>query len=97
MRDHGDEFMDLDMGAPVDSPPGGTFVSGQGAGSLGFAGTVANAAGARAAGLATLDADGFGSSPKAPMLPGSWHGDATQESQGSGDDEHPTEGNAGTE
>ncbi len=51
-----------------------TAASGQGAGTLGFAGTVGNDA-AEAAGLATLAGDEFGGGPSLPMLPGSWEPD----------------------
>ncbi|ORV36961.1 hypothetical protein AWC00_23520 [Mycobacterium conspicuum] len=45
--------------------------SGQGAGTVGFTGTVPKAE-LRPAGLSTLGGDAFGGSPRAPMLPGSW-------------------------
>jgi PPE-repeat protein len=61
-RGHRYEYMDYE---PV-------AASEQGAGPLGFAGTVGREAVERAAGLATLDGDEFGSGPRVPMLPGSW-------------------------
>lgn len=60
------EFMD--MGVDVES---GWVASDQGAGPLGFAGTFAEGGG-QAAGLATLEADEFGSGPRMPMLPNTW-------------------------
>ncbi|CQD04422.1 PPE family protein [Mycobacterium lentiflavum] len=71
------EFLDFDdeAGPFVDAPAvdGPTTPSAQGAGALGFAGTVRKDA-AAAAGLATLDGDGFGSGPSVPMVPGTWPG-----------------------
>jgi PPE-repeat protein len=46
--------------------------SGQGAGTLGFAGTAAKEADIAAAGLATLAGDGFGGGPSVPMVPRTW-------------------------
>jgi len=74
-RDHGDEFADMnvevdpDWDAPRGDEP---MVSGNGAGRLGFAGTVRDDAVERAAGLATLAGDGFSGGPRVPMVPGSW-------------------------
>jgi PPE-repeat protein len=48
-----------------------TTASDQGAGSLGFAGTVSKGS-AHAAGLATLSDDEFGGGPTMPMLPKTW-------------------------
>jgi PPE-repeat protein len=82
LRDHGDEFADMnievnpDWDAPPDDEP---LASSNGAGPLGFAGTVRNEAVGRAAGLATLADDGFGGGPTVPMLPGSWESDARQQ------------------
>ena len=58
-----------DWDAPPDDEP---LASSNGAGPLGFAGTVRNEAVGRAAGLATLADDGFGGGPTVPMLPVSW-------------------------
>jgi PPE-repeat protein len=75
LRDHGDEFADMnievnpDWDAPPDAEP---LASSNGAGQLGFAGTVSNEAVGRAAGLAALAGDEFGGSPTVPMVPGSW-------------------------
>jgi PPE-repeat protein len=72
-RDHGDEFMDMNV--EVD-PDWSAVASDRGAGSLGFAGTAAKKAGAEAAGLTTLAGDEFGGGPRMPMLPGTWDPDA---------------------
>ncbi|MGA7055347.1 MAG: hypothetical protein WBZ37_29620, partial [Mycobacterium sp.] len=74
-RDHGNEFMDMNVDVDPDwdgSAGGKTVASNRGAGPLGFAGTARNEAVRRAAGLATLAADEFGSGPRAPMVPRSW-------------------------
>ncbi|GBE66074.1 hypothetical protein MFM001_25360 [Mycobacterium sp. MFM001] len=67
----GDKYMDMnvELDPDWDGPP---VASGQGAGSLGFAGTVRSDAVERAAGLATLEGDEFGAGPRVPMVPGSW-------------------------
>ena len=71
------EFVDSD-GATAPDPPvepaPSAVASGQGAGTLGFAGTVSKDS-AHAAGLTTLAGDEFGSGPSLPMLPGSWEQD----------------------
>ncbi|SOJ55124.1 putative PPE family protein PPE2 [Mycobacterium simulans] len=61
--DRGWGYMDLepDIGA-----------SGQGAGSLGFAGTTPKETGTAAAGLTTLADDEFGGGPRMPLMPGTW-------------------------
>ncbi|HWF69782.1 MAG TPA: PPE family protein, partial [Mycobacterium sp.] len=72
LRDHGNQFADMnievdpDWGAPPDDEP---LTSGNGAGSLGFAGTVRNEAVEQAAGLTTLAGDEFGGGPTVPMMP----------------------------
>ena len=76
-RGYGDEFMDMnidvdpDWGAPPDEPVTSTVASDQGAGPLGFAGTVSKG-NTQAAGLATLSDDEFGGGPTMPMLPKTW-------------------------
>ncbi|MDT5146445.1 MAG: hypothetical protein QOC58_1090 [Mycobacterium sp.] len=81
-RGHGDEFMDLNVQVEPDwgGPAGeeATVASGQGAGTLGFAGTAGKAA-AQAAGLATLTGDEFGGGPSVPMVPHTWSSDAEPE------------------
>lgn len=85
-RAHGDEY--VDMNVQVDPGWGGRQLgsgqleSGQGAGPLGFAGTVRKKAAAQATGLVTLDGDYFGGATTIPLVPGSWKPD-----QGGGADE----------
>ena len=74
MRGYGDEYMDMNVAVDPDwgTPQGGkAAASDQGAGPLGFAGTVTRGT-AQAAGLATLAGDEFGSGPEMPMLPNTW-------------------------
>jgi hypothetical protein len=75
-HDYADATMDYEVGPDWGAPPPGepvasTAASGSGAGSLGFAGTVANAD-EQATGLATLASDDFGGGPSIPMLPHTW-------------------------
>lgn len=79
MRGYGDEFADVDsdLAPQNDIPPGAprstsTTTSDQGAGRLGFAGTVRNDTVTQAGGLATLVGDRFGGGPTVPMVPGTW-------------------------
>jgi PPE-repeat protein len=80
MRDHGDEFADMnidvdpDWGAPKE-PVAATTVSDSDAGALGFAGTARKGSFAEAAGLTTLAGDEFGGGPRMPMVPGGWNGE----------------------
>ncbi|HSS23877.1 MAG TPA: PPE family protein, partial [Mycobacterium sp.] len=90
LRGYSEEFMDMDFEVDPDwgDPPGeepvvSTVASGQGAGSLGFAGTARKEADIPAAGLTTLACDEFGNSPSLPMLPGTW--DPEGEAGGGGD------------
>ncbi|WP_238159151.1 PPE family protein [Mycobacterium sp. MFM001] len=69
-----DKFMDMNVELDPDWD-GPTAASQQGAGPLGFAGTVRSDAVDQAAGLATLDGDEFANGPRVPMLPGSWQHD----------------------
>jgi PPE-repeat protein len=63
-----------DWGAPPDEEPVvSTLASDQGAGNLGFAGTVRKETVAEAAGLTTLAGDEFGGGPTMPMVPGTWN------------------------
>jgi len=67
--------VDPDWGGPLSEEPVVSAVaSGQGAGPLGFAGTVHKAE-IPAAGLTTLAGDKFGNGPSLPMVPGSWKPD----------------------
>jgi PPE-repeat protein len=76
MRDHADEFADMNIDVDPDwSQP---LASDSGAGPLGFAGTVRNAAVEQAAGLTTLAGDEFGGGPTMPMMPGSWEPEGRQ-------------------
>ena len=60
------------MNIDVDPDWGGeSAASDQGAGNLGFAGTVSKGS-AQAAGLATLSDDEFGGGATMPMLPNTW-------------------------
>ncbi|MGH7734496.1 MAG: hypothetical protein ACREOE_12550, partial [Gemmatimonadales bacterium] len=86
LRGYGDEFMDMnvevdpDWGAPPGEEPAvSTVASDQGAGNLGFAGTVRKETVAEAAGLTTLAGDEFGGGPTMPMVPGSWGPDQGHE------------------
>ncbi|MEM6105233.1 PPE family protein [Mycobacterium sp. 050272] len=95
MRDHGDEF--LDMNVDVDPDWGGAeelaaaMASGSGAGRLGFAGTARKDADLRASGLTELAGDEYGSGPRMPMVPGTWDRD------GAGPDEPDQAGGGGSE
>lgn len=71
MRDHGDEFADMNI--EVDPDWGAPTASDHGAGPLGFAGTVRGEAAAQAAGLARVTGDDFAGGHTVPMVPGSWH------------------------
>jgi PPE-repeat protein len=87
---HGYEFMDLDSdsGAEPDpfADPGklatSAVASGQGVGTLGFAGTAREDAEIPAAGLTTLAGDDFGGGPSLPMLPGTWKSDQREPGEG---------------
>ncbi len=77
LRGHGHEFMDMDVQVEPDWDAAGTgqdgsLASGQGAGNVGFAGTVSMDAAVEAGGLATLAGDGFGGGPSEPLVPGTW-------------------------
>jgi PPE-repeat protein len=87
LRDHADEFADMDGGFTPSTGPdrAAVLASGRGAGSLGFVGTAHKdaAADATAAGLATLSGNGFGEGPSMPMVPGTWDSDTPE-----GEEEH---------
>jgi PPE-repeat protein len=83
-RGYGDEYADMNIDVdpdwgdlPADQPIASTTASDQGAGNLGFAGTVPKGS-PQAAGLATLSDDEFGGGPTMPMLPGSWGSEAPE-------------------
>jgi PPE-repeat protein len=84
LREYGDEFMaaDIDVDPEWDALPGAepvasTVGSDQGAGPLGFAGTVRSRAVAAAAGLTTLSGSEFGGGPTMPLVPVTWDFDQT--------------------
>jgi len=76
MRGYGNEYMDMNLQVDPDwgALPGRepVAVSGQGAGALGFVGTVRRETASKAAGLAVLPGDEFGGGPQMPMLPNTW-------------------------
>jgi len=77
MREHGDEFLDLDSEIGVTPDYGSDhepdyLPSANGAGGLGFAGTVGKGAAQRVAGLTMLAGDEYGDGPRMPMVPGTW-------------------------
>jgi PPE-repeat protein len=80
MRDHSDEFADMnfdvdpDWGASAE-PVAAAAASASGAGVLGFTGTARKGALAEAAGLTTLTGDDYGGGPRLPMVPGTWNGE----------------------
>jgi PPE-repeat protein len=76
-RGYGDEFADMNIDVDPDwgEPVASTVASDQGAGPLGFAGTLSKGS-AQAAGLATLSDDEFDRGPSMPMLPGTWNPEA---------------------
>jgi PPE-repeat protein len=76
-RGYGDEFADMNIDVDPDwgEPVASTVASDQGAGPLGFAGTLSKRS-AQAAGLATLSDDEFDRGPSMPMLPGTWNPEA---------------------
>ncbi|CQD09117.1 PPE family protein [Mycobacterium europaeum] len=82
MRDHADEFadMDADFGVPPDHAD--AVASGAGAGALGFAGTARKEHAFRAAGLTKLTDGEFGGGPRRPMMPGTWDHDTEHDPAG---------------
>jgi PPE-repeat protein len=80
LTDRGYRCEYLDSDSDVDSEPGAqpvasTAASDQGAGPLGFAGTLREQTVAGAAGLTTLAGDAIGAGPTMPMVPSSWSHD----------------------
>ncbi len=85
MKDFGDEFMDMNAGAPdAGGPQTTSAASERSAGRLGFTGTTTKSA-AGATGLATLTADDVGKSPTVPMMPGTWEPPPDENAEGGGD------------
>jgi PPE-repeat protein len=89
MHDHADEFADMNVEVNPDWSPqadrervAAAVGSDRGAGPLGFAGTVDKDTIAEAAGLATLNGNGFGGGPTMPMVPGTWDPDLPEEEGG---------------
>ncbi|BBZ46204.1 PPE family protein [Mycobacterium parmense] len=80
MREHGDEFLNMDADIDVTPDYGAdderqlvaAMASGNGAGALGFTGTAQKESVGQAAGLTKLAGDEFGGGPRMPMVPGSW-------------------------
>jgi PPE-repeat protein len=81
MRDYGDEFLDMDSDIGVAPDYGepeelvSAMASGNGAGTVGFAGTTHKDTAVGAAGLTKLAGDEFGGGPRVPMVPGTWDQD----------------------
>jgi PPE-repeat protein len=81
MREYGDEYLDMDSDIGVAPDYGqpeqlvSAMASGNGAGTLGFAGTAHREAALQAAGLTKLAGDEYGGGPRMPMLPGTWEQD----------------------
>jgi PPE-repeat protein len=69
--------VDPDWGEPQEQ----AVASDQGAGPLGFAGTVRKETVRAAAGLTTLSGDEFDGGPAMPMVPGSWSPDQAGEAE----------------
>jgi PPE-repeat protein len=87
LREYGDEFMDADIDVDPEwdaflgaVPVASTVGSDQGAGPLGFAGTVRSGAVAAAAGLTMLPGGEFGGGPTVPLVPGTWDFDQSDAS-----------------
>jgi len=83
LRGYGDEFMDMTFEVEPDWNAAAT--SENGAGLVGFAGTVRNEAARRVAGLTRLAGAEFGGGPQMPMVPGSWIPDPAGEAGEGGD------------
>ncbi|BBY23202.1 hypothetical protein MSTO_34070 [Mycobacterium stomatepiae] len=97
MRDHSDEYLDMnvdvdpDWGAPSEEQlVAAAMGSASGAGRLGFAGTGRKEADLRASGLTELAGDEYGSGPRMPMVPGTW------DQNGAGQDEPDQAGGGGS-
>jgi PPE-repeat protein len=76
-RGRADEFAGMNIDVDPDWGVASTEASDQGAGNLGFAGTVTKGK-THAAGLAALSGDDFGAGPTMPMLPATWDPEAPE-------------------
>ncbi len=85
MRGYAHEFMEMNVKVDPDWNTPLAVASDQGAGPLGFAGTVRKGTVAEAAGLATLAGDEFGGSPTMPMVPGTWNANQAGEAEKGGE------------
>lgn len=83
MREYGDEYLDMDPDYSEQEQLVSAVASGNGAGTLGFAGTAHKDPVFAAAGLTKLAGNGFGDGPRMPMVPGTWDQD-TEGPLGSG-------------
>ncbi|WP_409434335.1 PPE domain-containing protein [Mycobacterium sp. SMC-14] len=78
LREHGEQYADMNVEVDAEWTPGGGPIASQGSsGGLGFGGNVVKH-GVREAGLATLAGDSFSGVPIEPLLPASWTGQSTE-------------------
>ena len=78
LREHGEQYADMNVEVDAEWAPGGGPIASQGsAGGLGFGGNAVKH-GVREAGLATLAGDSFNGVPSEPLLPASWTGQSTE-------------------
>lgn len=87
LRDHSDEFLDMDSDNESAGWDPGPQTSERGAGRVGFTGTLPTETPLPAAGLTALADNGFGGGPRVPMVPGTWD-QAEQEGGLDGQREH---------
>ncbi|ORA13209.1 hypothetical protein BST16_15200 [Mycobacterium asiaticum DSM 44297] len=73
LRDHSDEFLDMDTNTDDVTGDFDTVASDRGAGGLGMARGVSTETLLQATGLAALAHNDFGGGPRMPMVPGTWH------------------------
>jgi PPE-repeat protein len=82
LRDGGNEFADMESdlsrSAGPEADEASAVASDRGAGRLGFAGTTRKDTVGAAAGLATLNGNGFGGGPTIPMVPATWDPEAPE-------------------
>jgi PPE-repeat protein len=69
---------DLSRSAGPEADEASAVASDRGAGRLGFAGTTRKDTVGAAAGLATLNGNGFGGGPTIPMVPATWDPEAPE-------------------